>query len=215
MTIITSLGYKYLWVDKYCIFAEDAGFSAQLKQMHHIYQNSILTIIAVAGSDSSHGLPRISCLREGCPQVQLSGRTLASVPKTIYEELTESTWNTRGWTFQEGLLSTRRVIFAERQLCFECHGYYRFEGLISSSDTLVKIHRPDGQGYINRLHNVTDNGGIGKFNRLEQFPLNRIGTRDWQIKLRIEEYSYRTLTYERTRSTPSWLCSSLLEIIGM
>lgn len=199
MTVTLSVGYEYLWVDKYCIFAEDAAFDAQLKQMHRIYQNSVLTIIAAAGTDSAYGLPGVSRLRAGSPQVQLSGRILASVPKSVDEDLASSKWYSRGWTYQEGLLSTRRVIFTERQLYFECQGYYCYEGLVSSPGTLLKIHRPDGQGYVKGLQNLTNDGSVARQKVLGQFPPERIGTQDWHIKLRIEECSYRSLTYENDK----------------
>jgi hypothetical protein len=38
-------------------------------------------------------------------------------------------WSSRGWNFQEGTLSRRRLVFTEAQLYFQCNDKYRLEGL--------------------------------------------------------------------------------------
>ncbi|KAK4031316.1 hypothetical protein C8A01DRAFT_42220, partial [Parachaetomium inaequale] len=58
MTVVTKLGLKYLWVDRYCIPQNDpVARKAQIQQMGEIYSRSALTIIAAAGSSPEHGLP--------------------------------------------------------------------------------------------------------------------------------------------------------------
>ncbi|PVH90400.1 HET-domain-containing protein, partial [Periconia macrospinosa] len=58
--VTRSLGYKYLWIDRYCIDQDDtASKRSQLERMDAIYRGAALTIIAAAGQDESHGLPSV------------------------------------------------------------------------------------------------------------------------------------------------------------
>ena len=84
IVVTLRLGYRYLWVDKYCTGLDEAHFHTQLKQMNLVYHNSVLTIIALAGKDSSHGLPGVSRRRIGSPRVRIGSRNLASLPLSIY-----------------------------------------------------------------------------------------------------------------------------------
>lgn len=45
------------------------------------------------------------------------------------ETLTSSKWASRGWTYQEGYLSTKRLIFTKNQILFLCNGSYGSECL--------------------------------------------------------------------------------------
>ncbi|KAF2818645.1 hypothetical protein CC86DRAFT_388769 [Ophiobolus disseminans] len=55
--VTLGVGYQYLWIDKYCMDSIDAAFHAMLKQMNLVYHNSVLTIIAAAGTDTSSDCP--------------------------------------------------------------------------------------------------------------------------------------------------------------
>ena len=46
---------------------------------------------------------------------------LLSLMPPLRAQLSESHWDTRAWTFQEGLLSPRRVFFTNHQVYFECN----------------------------------------------------------------------------------------------
>lgn len=61
MTTTKKLGFRYLWVDRYCINQADAeNKMAEIRRMDLIYQNATATIVAAAGSDPSYGLPGVS-----------------------------------------------------------------------------------------------------------------------------------------------------------
>lgn len=60
IVVTKTLDYKYLWVDKYCIDQTDPEDALhQIRQMHLIYRNCVLTIIDAAGKDPHHGLPGV------------------------------------------------------------------------------------------------------------------------------------------------------------
>lgn len=119
MNVVRVLGMRFLWVDRYCINGTQSGMKHYtISNMDTIYEAAYLTIIAASGSDGDHGLPRVSgphvvkVLGEdsippwnGIVDMELSSRRL--------EQIESSTWSTRGWTYQEGLLSPRHLIFTE------------------------------------------------------------------------------------------------------
>ncbi|CAO2657088.1 Nn.00g058910.m01.CDS01 [Neocucurbitaria sp. VM-36] len=53
-----------------------------------------------------------------------------------------SQWATRGWTYQEGVLSNRRLVFTEEQVYWECRGMAVCETI---SIPLNIVHEPSGQ----------------------------------------------------------------------
>ncbi|CAN9392493.1 unnamed protein product [Alternaria alternata] len=60
ITVTVQLGYRYLWVDQYCINQLAAGHKqAQIQLMGRIYAEAELVIIAAAGSSSNYGLPGV------------------------------------------------------------------------------------------------------------------------------------------------------------
>jgi hypothetical protein len=180
LQVTLQLGYQYLWVDKYCLDHNSGNFHTQLKQMNRVYQNSVLTIIAAAGSDSSYGLPGVSRHRKSIPHVRVGDYTLSSIPHSIKLELDESTWATRGWTYQEGLLSTRRLIFTDNQVYYECQSDCLIEG---------NMEMPSS-----RSKDLISGDLIRNESRV--FAADRTGSRDFDINYRIEEYSKRLLTNE-------------------
>ncbi|CAN9363358.1 unnamed protein product [Alternaria alternata] len=60
ITVTVQLGYKYLWVDQYCINQLAGGHKqAQIQLMGRIYSEAELVIIAAAGDSSDYGLPGV------------------------------------------------------------------------------------------------------------------------------------------------------------
>ncbi|KAF4428100.1 hypothetical protein CFRS1_v010099 [Colletotrichum fructicola] len=91
--------------------------------MDLIYSNAEATIVGAAGPDETYGLPGVgSTKRFKQDIVHVAGAAIINMgphPAVYVEE--ESRWWKRGWTFQEGLLSRRRIIFTETQAFFECN----------------------------------------------------------------------------------------------
>ncbi|KAK4112976.1 HET-domain-containing protein, partial [Canariomyces notabilis] len=143
------LGYAYLWVDRYCIVKKDKAIRAlHLRSMGDIYGSSEITIIAAAGNDSSFGLPGVRAGKPRTPQfrAQVKGHALTSIPPDPASTVRSSVWATRGWTYQEGLLSRRRLIFTEHEVSYECRGVLLREAV----QVPARIHK-DSYKYSNRL----------------------------------------------------------------
>ncbi|KAF7184823.1 hypothetical protein CNMCM7691_006692 [Aspergillus felis] len=124
MEVAQQLHTRYLWIDKYCINQFDkTEFQSELSRMHLIYQGAKFTIIAAVG-DATQGLPGTSSTPRAKIQVQSSllyrGKRLSLSLPNPRTRLTNSIWMTRGWTYQEAVLSRRCIYFTEQEIYFEC-----------------------------------------------------------------------------------------------
>ncbi|KAK8063170.1 hypothetical protein PG996_007822 [Apiospora saccharicola] len=115
ITVAKELGYKYLWVDRYCIDQDATHQQHIFNQMHRIYSGASVTIIAAAGNDAEHGLPGVSVRRPDQISLQFDYLHLTQILPYDETDIVGSTWNTRAWTYQESYFSTRRLIFTEKQ----------------------------------------------------------------------------------------------------
>jgi len=109
ISVTLRLGFRYLWVDRYCIRQEsEVDFHHQIQQMHRVYQHAEATIIAAAGSDPSFRLPRVTNSRQVSQgRISLPRFRLASLQPVPWDLVRYSCWNQRGWTYQEFLFSRR------------------------------------------------------------------------------------------------------------
>ncbi|EXL42446.1 hypothetical protein FOCG_14911 [Fusarium oxysporum f. sp. radicis-lycopersici 26381] len=85
----------------------------QIQKMHKIYREADLTIIAAAGDGPDYGLPGISTPRVSAPSVdlRLGAHRLVSTGRSAQEAVRNTRWASRAWTFQEGLVSRRKLVF--------------------------------------------------------------------------------------------------------
>ncbi|KAF2112362.1 hypothetical protein BDV96DRAFT_649158 [Lophiotrema nucula] len=99
--------------------------------MNAIYQRAAFVIIAAAGRDAHYGLPGISRPRRSNVQikVRINSTTLVTKNPVPSKLVHDSHWNTRAWTYQEGLLARRRLIFTDDQMLFECKAMCCLEGV--------------------------------------------------------------------------------------
>lgn len=120
MAVVRELGYRYLWVDRYCLDQSNrSDFEAQLNQMADIYRHGFACIVAAAGEDADYGLPGVSTrVRSKQPSVTLGEYTLWS--RTPRQDLVvaESKWATRAWTYQEGVFASNWIAFTDEQVYF-------------------------------------------------------------------------------------------------
>ncbi|KAK1830427.1 heterokaryon incompatibility protein-domain-containing protein [Podospora conica] len=133
ISVCLQLGLRYLWVDRYCILQNDSDSKHdQIRNMNLIYKQSELTIIAAAGSGPTYGLPGVSRPRPDVPQESMlklgrygivpimSDGELAAAHARRMDLFLGSTWNSRGWTYQEAVVSRRRLIFTDLLVVYQC-----------------------------------------------------------------------------------------------
>ncbi|KAF2094335.1 HET-domain-containing protein [Rhizodiscina lignyota] len=125
--VVRDIGECFLWVDALCIVQDDLeNMQAQIDNMGAIYAHAIFTVVAAHGDNANAGLPGI---REGTrrpPQrvLRQNGATVITVidERDYYSGLSGSYWQTRAWTWQEKLFSSRKLIFSEQQVYWSCKG---------------------------------------------------------------------------------------------
>lgn len=141
--VTAGLGERYLWVDSLCIVQDLADDKAHfLPLMAVIYGRATVTIVQAAGEDAFHGLPGVrpntrfvteepfylpnqvgdedeQVLEEDVHYEDNRGWFMLS-HSWVTPDIGHGRWFTRGWTFQEDLLSQRMLIFSPEQVFWEC-----------------------------------------------------------------------------------------------
>ncbi|KAK3342425.1 heterokaryon incompatibility protein-domain-containing protein [Neurospora tetraspora] len=128
MIFTSDMGYRYLWVDLFCIIQDDdTDKMSQIQNMGDIYKNSVFTIVAAAGENSGSGLASIHTprtviqrkvqVKPAGPQEMPLWLISTVMPRTESLEYYTSSlpWHNCGWTLQERALSRRVFTFTGEQ----------------------------------------------------------------------------------------------------
>jgi hypothetical protein len=99
ISVTLQLGYRYLWVDEYCIDqSDDTHRDDQIKKMDQIYRGADLTIVAAAGGNKTYGLPGVgSTKRKDREVVCVEDVVVFSNGPNPNDEAKQSRWFTRAW----------------------------------------------------------------------------------------------------------------------
>jgi hypothetical protein len=120
ITVTQELGFRYLWVDRYCIDQTDrTHIQEQIDKMELIFRGAELTLVHAT---ERNGLPGVGSLqRVHRKTVKLDGDiSLVMTGPDARASINDAPWSFRGWTFQEGLLSRRLLYFTDHELVFQC-----------------------------------------------------------------------------------------------
>jgi hypothetical protein len=134
VTVTRSLRIRYLWVDAICINQDDiAEKTKEIAVMGNIYKNAILTIAAGSAASTDEGflmkrsLPAACCLPFYVSEQQ-SGTIWLQDQKTFKRPM--EPLDSRAWTMQEFLLSTRILYYGTKEVAWRCRTE-NFKGFIS------------------------------------------------------------------------------------
>jgi hypothetical protein len=142
-----ALRVPYLWIDALCIRQGDRDdWARESSQMHRIYSGSYATICALISASCQEGFlargsnPFTVKLPFTYPEdvpghvsiFEIGNRAIYSDDSSGLSEMAvsardSSRWTSRGWTFQEEILSTRTIYFTRLGLIFACSEYTRTE----------------------------------------------------------------------------------------
>jgi hypothetical protein len=193
MLVAKELEVPYLWVDRYCIDQNNKNEKhIMVSNMDKIYSGAELTIIAL-GSDPDYGLPGVSRPRRHQISMQTSTHnSIIRYPSAI-DETENSSWVTRAWTYQEMLLSRRRLVFTDSQMILQCCEYVFHEALsIPLPYPMPGGARPPTPCESRPCHTPTT---LPASSDAIIFPANGIGMFWFDILDRIQDYTDRTLSY--------------------
>jgi hypothetical protein len=135
--LVGILKERYLWVDQLCILQDDEEQKhLEVLKMAAIYAGAIVTIVAADGDDCNSGLKGIP----GTTHPRVAKQRVYHLGKGKYisnllPDQPRCRWAERGWTFQEEMLSSRRLIFRGGFLQWECSSSTWQEDIHTTSES--------------------------------------------------------------------------------
>jgi hypothetical protein len=125
ISFVYRLGIKYLWIDSLCILQDSIDdWLQEGSKMSHIYRDSLITLSATLGEDSYEGIFTKSTpdhisqhlITTDVDESLIGIHHRAPLSHTFHL----SPLSSRGWVFQERLLSPRVLLFGREELMWEC-----------------------------------------------------------------------------------------------
>lgn len=202
--ITRKLGIRWLWIDSLCIIqGSPEDWAIQAAQMCSIYRNAYLTIAASSASNSSVGCfsPRdghnirplelpflIPSLKPNNPSKPVFLSPIGSRERDTAKPL-----ESRCWTLQERILSSRIVSFEDGMVAFSCNSIE-----CNEADPSGRDYREYGHDYKKLQRSFLHHTASHKA------PIDRITTRDEQFHHAswsgvVENYTSRQLTYNKDK----------------
>ncbi|KAE9581855.1 hypothetical protein CGCF415_v004313 [Colletotrichum fructicola] len=131
MKLTKLLGYRYLWTDSICIIqrgdederGDDDDKAVQLRLMDVVYSRASVTVTAASGTDANVRLAGVCGVSRS--KIQNTARysddlLLLALMPDFEDGVQQMYWNSRGWTYQERLLSRRLLVFTRDTVYFQC-----------------------------------------------------------------------------------------------
>ncbi|KAH9884838.1 heterokaryon incompatibility protein-domain-containing protein [Xylariomycetidae sp. FL2044] len=116
-----ALGERYLWIDRLCILQDDEEDKmSQVHAMSSIYTGAKFVMINAFGSGIEDGIAGVSRARDAQVSTRVAGLNINVQLPALWDAVDPTTWNSRGWTYQEAILPRRKVYFTRSQVFYEC-----------------------------------------------------------------------------------------------
>ncbi|EEU34287.1 uncharacterized protein NECHADRAFT_85597 [Fusarium vanettenii 77-13-4] len=206
--VYSQLGIDYFWIDRICVVQDDEKRkSAQLEAMGRIYSKACFTIVSSDPHFINQGLPGVSQPRKPPPNLLVGDKVL--IPR-IYGSK-KSTWKTRGWTYQEGLLSENVLIFGQDTVYMYSRGSENVtpEGFQEFSydkpDYISSSLVPQDEEYSDQVHEYSTRLLTFGSDKVNAFlvVLNSFGEHQYGLPHTIlDQAMLWNYTYEPSRSGP-------------
>ncbi|TRX90359.1 hypothetical protein FHL15_008724 [Xylaria flabelliformis] len=198
LIIASSVGFKWLWVDRICIDqSSESEKGILIPYIKDIFAAAQLTIVAACGDGVQSGLLGLPGNLRKAEKPLVIGSSVAILPfaRSLHRLLEDSVWSCRGWTFEEYVFSRRLLFFLASEVFFSC-GAYKFR------ESLGRRAAP-------MARNVVDRGTLGDsvpsktealHRSLQSKPDNMLEVLNAEQFIHaVEEYTDRSLTVEEDR----------------
>jgi hypothetical protein len=173
--VTRALGITYIWIDALCIIQDHNAkdWNEQASKMNEIYGGSMVTLVVASSNSVMNGflkkreLQHIPILWHSNPagdsvDIKPLARVFLLPEWDKNEDELNGPWSNRGWTMQEGLLSSRLLHYTSSQMIWKCGEEQRFERGVTKSlqDEVAKIltYSDDisfGSGWLWKLDTFT------------------------------------------------------------
>jgi hypothetical protein len=112
VVVARSLGIRYLWIDALCIVQDDLhDWYNESRNMARVYQNALVNIAAHGSQNDRDGFLR----RNRRPKIFLKvSKRKQNILRDFEEVVENSTLSSRGWVFQERILSQKIIHFTTK-----------------------------------------------------------------------------------------------------
>ncbi|RMZ91160.1 hypothetical protein DV736_g1624, partial [Chaetothyriales sp. CBS 134916] len=122
--VTRKLGFRYLWVDALCIIQDcKDDKDREISRMASIYKNASITIAASSSENATDGFLSKK-MRPYLPldsfHIPVPNGEKGTVYLSAEAYVPQHPLDTRGWTLQEFLLSSRMLIFSDYELLWQC-----------------------------------------------------------------------------------------------
>lgn len=202
MTVTARVGVRFLWVDSLCIVQDDdIAKSVQIPVMGQIYSSAVVTLVAASGAHADFGLPGVRSFSRKSFQHRSNNFELflgscvdnystyspnTRLPADVWDQVLDSGYNKRAWTFQEFWLSDVSIVFLDRiALCLhEGHVWQEDiweDDVDGSKDASVSNQPPSYRKSLRSMFDVTHK-------------LAMVNTSRYDMALRL--YSGRKLSFD-------------------
>jgi hypothetical protein len=124
--VLRRLGFRYLWIDSLCIIQDDLeDWRVESKTMAKVYGEALFTFAWQSGMTAPISIRSLQgqCHLVSDPHTIPLIFAQAPIPHIweTHEYLTRFPLSSRGWVYQERLLSRRVVHFTEHEIMWECN----------------------------------------------------------------------------------------------
>ena len=195
-----ALNIRYLWIDSLCVVQDDIiDWENHVEIMADIYRDAHITLAAGASEDDEGGFFR-GCeelymdsrsfkIADGQTECEIYVRRCLPHPDEKSPQRTTMPLMSRGWVFQERLLSRRFLCFARNEILWECQEDVACS--CSTSDTGFNHRDPKkNPGFLNCSPVKS------KFATISQLSKNDL----WSLwRDVVAQYSTRKLTYPQDK----------------
>ena len=217
VAIVHKMDFEWIWIDQLCILQGSIDdWSLESSRMAEIYSKSAFTICADASSSTEDGIFHNSSSITGdglfytrpVLQSHLFGPDFAMCLQTTclpWKDMIEHPLYSRGWAFQERILSARNLHFLGSQIAWECNTTLYLE--LDRGRHSTQIDHFAKHTFTNFYH---QQGNIDP-NPTESDIIDKIGA--WNKVL--QEMAVRRLTHETDKLPSISGLASALEAPGM